>query len=67
MKAYIAKALEEGLCDAGGKWIAICEAHSTLVNAETRKALAGISTKEFCDCCRANCHEQCNNCEKVGA
>jgi len=67
MKAYVAKAKDEGLCDAGGNWVAICEAHSTLMNAETKKSLVGISTMEFCDCCTSNCTPFCKNCDQWDA
>ena len=67
MKAYVAKATDEGLCDAGGKWVAICEKHSTLINTDTKKSASNSDTIEFCDCCRGNCYEFCIDCDKAGA
>jgi hypothetical protein len=65
MKAYVGKALEEGLDDEGGKWVAICEKHATILNVPLKKYAVGIDTEEFCDCCRGNCYEFCiNDCEK---
>jgi hypothetical protein len=67
MKAYVAKATDEGLCDAGGKWVAICEAHSTLINTDTKKSAISSDTMEFCDCCTGNCTPFCNNCDQWDA
>lgn len=55
MKATVGKTEEYGLDVNDGKWIAICDTHSTLLNSDTKKSLIGIDTREFCDCCRENC------------
>ena len=67
MIAEITKAEDAGLCNDGGKWVAICETHATSINAKTKKALIGIDTTEFCECCTGNCFDYCNTCEVVGA
>jgi hypothetical protein len=55
MKAGIEKAEVYGADSTDGKWIAYCEVHGELVNAETKKSIIGIQTEEFCNCCRGNC------------
>lgn len=69
MKAFIGKAIDEGLDDEGGKWVAICEQHSTILNVPFKKYIKGIDTDEFCDCCRGNCADDydCPSCDKAGA
>jgi hypothetical protein len=69
MKAYIGKATDEGLDDEGGKYVAICNQHFTILNSQFKKYIVGIDTDEFCDCCRGNCADgyDCPSCGKVGA
>lgn len=55
MKAVVGKAEVFGCDTWGGDWVAVCDAHGTILNAERKKYLAGIDTEEFCDCCRENC------------
>lgn len=42
---------EEDVRDAG-RYLIICEAHSTCVQVETRRAANSTSTLDFCDDCR---------------
>ena len=36
---------------ADGKWAAICEAHSTIVNTDTQRMASRMSPLDFCDYC----------------
>jgi hypothetical protein len=36
----------------GGKWVVLCEDHSTLLNVDTRAAAMSSSAVDFCDGCR---------------
>lgn len=70
IKATIYKTEEIGGCiEDGGKWTAVCELHSTLVQGETKKELQNILTEEFCSCCQGNCmtHNYSNECNGCGA
>lgn len=49
----VAKASAEGLDASGGKWLAICERHGTMVATDTMKSAKSSSTDEFCEECRA--------------
>lgn len=48
-------AAEQGLCEEAGRWVAVCQTHSTLV-AHTSQRAARETMKsgsvEFCDDCR---------------
>lgn len=55
MKASIYKAEELGVSEEGGKWVAYCEAHTTLINSELKKYIIGIETENFCECCNETC------------
>jgi hypothetical protein len=45
---------EELGCDPdGGKWVVLCEEHSTLVNVDTRKIARAVDVRDFCEACYA--------------
>ena len=65
----IGKSVDLGLDAADGKWSAVCNLHSTTITANTKAELTGISTTEFCDCCRETCSTlsyTCPGCKKGG-
>lgn len=51
-KARVTTAEDEGLDPSGGKWVAVCDEHNTLVNTRTRKQAESSHTDDFCDECR---------------
>lgn len=51
MKARVSTAEVEGLDPAGGRWLAICDRHSTVVNNETRDLARRTDTVDFCEAC----------------
>jgi len=66
----IGKAIDFGFDDSDGKWIAYCNMHDTLIAGNTKAELTGMSTTEFCDCCRETCKTfsyTCPNCKQGGA
>jgi len=43
---------EEMGCDPdGGKWVTLCEVHSTLVNTDSRATAMAVDVLDFCEAC----------------
>lgn len=47
----VGRALDLGLDPDGGKWVVICEHHSTVVNVDTKAAALAVRSDEFCAAC----------------
>lgn len=47
------------------KWMAVCNDHSNVVTANTKKELLAMRTADFCDCCSNDCTPFCNDCVQV--
>lgn len=45
----VGTAVELGADPEGGKWVIICEEHSTLVNVDTREVAMNVRGIDFCD------------------
>ena len=45
----VGTALELGCDPDGGKWVVICEEHSTLVNVDTKQIAMDTRAIDFCD------------------
>lgn len=62
---YVAE--EQGIsAEDGGKYMALCNAHSTNLQVTSRAALLRVlaaGTNEFCDCCRGTCGDYCPTCK----
>jgi hypothetical protein len=42
-------------CDPdGGKWVTLCEVHSTLVNTDTKAIALAVDVRDFCQDCYAD-------------
>jgi hypothetical protein len=49
----IGTAQELGCDPDGGKWVAICETHCTVVNVATKAIALTLSTDDFCEYCQS--------------
>jgi hypothetical protein len=47
------------------KWMVVCNDHSNVTTADTKKELLNLKTIDFCDCCTGDCSSFCNECDGV--